>query len=470
MRKRSRLLSVAFTQFALLVALIVLPTAGQSTSPTPPEPPASPPYTVLNWIPHVSEYCPNCGLAAGTTLDSLNQNGLLVSGTKASGTVPMWLCSSGTQCAGTGYEFAMVGNDPTAKNGSAVTITTRIVPLRVSSGATVFDPENNDSCSPSKTPALNMVQNSPMFLHMSNATLPSPLKPLGPGQYASLFQRASFWTYINPKATSPKPINPGYQVNFQEVLSNAEERDAYTIQIIDPSIAIDPTMPYQINGNVQQQTGWCNPIAVIEVNQLDNLLQNTIIPKLKTTSDVTPTNLPIFLLANVAMYDSTLAGQPCCILGYHNAYLSETTGATANKLQTYIVVNYDSTNCPTCTKTTYADAFPTAPDIAALSMVLPGWIDNPTTLNVTPNWSGTINGVTQCQTALEVGFPSGLQSAMLLQAITMPSKVVYHVQDLAFKSWFYRDGVLPNTTPNSSFNTLYSLFGSVGFHVPAPPC
>jgi hypothetical protein len=111
-------------------------------------------------------------------------------------------------------------------------------------------------------------------------------------------------------------------------------------------------------------------------------------------------------------------------------------------------------------------AFPGAPDIAALSTVLPGWIDNPTTLNVTPKWLGTINGFTGCQTALEVGFPASLP----LQQITMPSKVVYNVQDLAFKSWFYRDGVLPNTTPNSSFNTLYSLFGSLGLHVPAAPC
>jgi hypothetical protein len=464
MRKRSRQLSVAFTQFALLVALFAVPAAGEA--PKPVLPPSSP-TTVLNWIPPLSS-----SLATSTVCDFFTLAvtsppttcpTTSITGAKTvTGIIPMWL---GSETVDSNiYDFAMVGTDPTAKNGTAITVTTRIVPLRVSSGATVFDPENNDSCSPSKTPALDMVQNSPMFLHTSNATLPSPLKPLGPGQYASLFQRASFWTYINPKATSPKPINPGYQVNFQEVLSNAEERDAYTIQIIDPSIAIDPTMPYQINGNVQpKQSSWCSSIAVIEVNQLDALLQNTIIPKMKTTSDVTPTNLPIFLLANVAMYDATIAGQPCCILGYHNAYKSITTGATAGRLQTYIVVNYDSTAGMLNT-----GAFPTAPDIAALSMVLPGWIDNPTTLNVTPNWSGTINGVTQCQTALEVGFPSGLQSAMLLQAITMPSKVVYHVQDLAFKSWFYRDGVLPNTTPNSGLGGNYSLLGT--FTSAALPC
>jgi hypothetical protein len=448
-------LSVAFTQFALLIALIALPTAGRSTSPSAPP---LPPYTVMNWIPHTSSFCPNCGLAAGTTLDSLNSEGLLVAGTKASGTVPMWLCSSGIQCAN--YQFAMVGTDPTAKNGSAVTITTRIVPLRITSSASspaaVFDPEINDICSPSRTPALNMAQNSPMFVNLKISTLPKALQLLGTGQYASLFQRASFWTYINPKATSPKPINPNYQVDFHQVLLNSEDRPAETIEII-PSGTI-PTSAYQIVGAVQpQQPGWCSQIGVIEVNQLDALLQNTIIPKLKGAG-LTPTTLPIFLLANVVMYDSTLPG--CFIIGYHNAYLSTSTGATAGKLQTYIVVNYDSTAGMLNT-----GAFPGAPDSTALSTVLAGWIDNPTTLNVAPSWP--INGVASpCQTALEVGFPPNLT----LQTITMPSKVVYHVQDLAFKSWFYRDGG-SSATPNSGLGGSYSLFGFGTFaNAAAPSC
>jgi hypothetical protein len=454
MRKRSRLVSVAFTQLALVIALFAAPAEGQVRAP-------SSPTTVLNWIPPLSS-----SLATSTVCDFFTPTSCPAFPTTVkvdTGLIPMWLCSSGPQCAN--YQFAMVGNDPTAKNGSAVTITTRIIPLRVSSSspAAVFDPENNDSCSPSRTPAVNMVQNSPMFANLKISTLPSALQPLGAGQYASLFQRASFWTYIDPKATSQKPLNPNYRVDFQQVLSNAEERDATTIQIIDPTTAIDPTLPYQINGVVQpKQPGvWCTQIAVLEVNQLDALLQGTIIPKLKTTSDLTPTNLPIFLLSNVVMYDSTLAGQPCCILGYHNAYKSITTGATAGRLQTYIVVNYDSTAGMLNT-----GAFPGAPDIAALSIVLPGWMDNPTTLNVTPSWLGTINGVTPCQPqpALEVGFPPGL----LLQQITMPSKVIYHVQDLAFKSWFYGDGS-SSPTPNSSFNTLWSLFGSPKFTTPPPP-
>jgi hypothetical protein len=107
-----------------------------------------------------------------------------------------------------------------------------------------------------------------------------------------------------------------------------------------------------VQANSGANTDWCNPLVLIEVNDFDSMLQNQILPALKGPAGVTPTTLPIFLLSNVAMYDrnapgfnstNPLAQGGCCILGYHNAYLSLTTGTTAGKLQTYIVANYDST-------------------------------------------------------------------------------------------------------------------------------
>jgi hypothetical protein len=467
--RKFRLVSVAFAQLAVVVGLIALPTAGRSAQPQPP----SAPSTVLNWIPPLSSslmtsslcdfFTPVCPTTPTTVRSS-------------TGLIPMWLCSSAansaTQCAN--YQFAMVGNDPTVKNSPAVTVPTRIIPMRFTFTSTasppvqyVFDAENNDVCSPLRTPALNMAQNSPMFAHMSNATLPSQLKPFGPGQYASLFQRATFWTYAQPKA-----IDPGYQVNLEQVLLNSEESIKKTITIVDVSV---PPVGNQINGTVMTNSNWCNPLAVIEVNQLDALLQDTIIPALKGAG-LTPAILPIFLFSNVAMYDSTLAG--CCILSYHNAYKSITTGATAGRLQTYIVANYDSTYCPTPTcKVTIPGAFPLAgsvggPDTVALSTVIAGWMDNPTTLNATTSlpapatWSGTVDGITQCQTAVEVGFAPKLS----VQSVTMPSKVIYHVQDLAFKSWFYRDGS-SSSTVNSGYGGQYSLFSDPNFKaLPPLPC
>src|SRR5215468_418378 len=98
MRKSSRLVSVVISHLALLSGLVVLPTVGQSQGVT---------FPVLNWIPPTT-------FPAGTTLETLNGQGLLIAGTKASGTIPMWLCLAATppsaQC-NTTYSFAMVGKN-----------------------------------------------------------------------------------------------------------------------------------------------------------------------------------------------------------------------------------------------------------------------------------------------------------------------------------------------------------------------
>jgi hypothetical protein len=450
MRKSARLVSVAFSYVALIFGLFALPTVGQGA-----------PLTVLNWIPPNSFVPPvTTPPTPPTTLDSLNTDGLLVPGSKASGTIPMWLCSTAatTHPLCSTNSFAMVGKDPSVKGTAETSIDVRIVPLRfTASPSLTFDPENNDSCSPKRTPALNMVQQSPLF---KTGTWSPYLKPVGAHQFGSVFQRANFWTYTQPKA-----LSPNYEITLAQTLANAEETTKHVIAIIDPTTTPNlTTLPYTIRGAVLADTDvpstWCDPLAMIEVNDLDTLLQTQIIPALKGASNITPTTVPIFLLTNVVMYDSNLpVGQQCCILGYHNAYFSLTTGATAGKIQTYIVANYDSTG-GTANGVLFAGAFPTAPDLAGMTNMIAGWMDNPTTLNPTPSWLGTFSGVSGCQSILEAAYPNAL--AGKLTAITMPNKTVYHVQDLAFKSWFYGD-----TGPASTgfgplgTGTSYSLFGTL---------
>jgi len=339
-----------------------------------------------------------------------------------------------------GYYFAMAGKDPTVKASGPTSITTKIVPLRFTAAPSyVFDTESNDSCSPQRTPALNMVQQSPLFRPIS---LPGTLKTLGTNQFLSLFQRANFWIpYIEPKGP-----NVNYQVVFSQILANKQETPKYTISISSPP---STTLPYSVEGQVQTDPTWCNPVAMISVQDLDTLLQTQVIPGLRNY-DVVPATLPIFILSNVVMYDSNISN--CCILGYHNAYLSTDVGVFSGKLQTYIVANYNST-----TYGNYTGAFPNAPDIVGLSNMMAGWMDNPTTLNPTPQWQGTINGTTGCQSVLEVAYPQGVSGTTPI-AITALDHNVYHVQDLAFKSWFYGDN---GTPPNSGFGGNYSLFGNL---------
>jgi hypothetical protein len=414
MRKRSRLVSVAFSHLALVIGLCALPTVGQS---------APPQYPMLNWIPAT-------GFPGGTTATSL----IVV------GTIPMWPGSDTISSTMATYDFSMVGKDPAIKGTGQTTITTKIIPIRFTSTSTtpptLFDAENNDACSPRRTPTLNMVQQSPVFF--KSGRLPGTLSAVGLGQFVSLFQRANFSTF-----TAKGGVSPDYHITLMQSLDNTEEKSKHTI-VIETTLA----------GVVQTDPTWCTAVGKIDVNLWDSYLRTTIFPQLPRA--IGPGALPVFLFSNVVMYD----GDPvtgCCILSYHGAFPSALPGAPFGKMQSYIVANYDST-----AGKGFPGAFPTAPDIAALANAVAGWMDNPTTLNPTPNWPGTINGVGPCQSILEVADPAGLSGS--LTPITMHNNDVYHVQDLAFKSWFYADGFgVVNTTPNTSVGG-YSLFGTVPFN------
>ena len=223
MRKSSRSLLVAFWQLMSILGLAAVPTQGQSA-----------PLTVLDWVP------PNAYLPPTTTITSLN-TGNLINNSK-SGTIPIWVgtdVSPPPPASGATYTFAMVGTDPTVKS-STTTIDVKIVPIRfsISSPALVFDAENNDACSPKKTPALNMVQGSPMFTQVSLS--------VGKGQFGSLFQRANFW-YYTQTTTKPNGISPNYGIVLNQTLVNRENLKTNTIPITSTT---SYTAPYSILGNV----------------------------------------------------------------------------------------------------------------------------------------------------------------------------------------------------------------------------
>jgi hypothetical protein len=464
MHKSARLVSVAFSHLALLCGVFALPTVGQGA-----------PLTVLNWIPPTSPSIASmapCNFVA-PTCDSTPA--------KTTGTIPTWLNSD--------VAIAMVGKDPSVKGTGVTTITTKIVPIVFTGSASgtsyVFDPENNDVCSPQRTPALNMVQASPVFRTNKLLLAGAGGVSLGTYQFGAQFQRANFATYTIKTASNATPASPNYDISLSQVLSNAEENTKHRIAI-GTTLISDP-LPYSVTGQVLPPAlDWCDPLAVIDVNDFDSLLQNQILPALKGSS-ITPTTLPIFLLGNVVMYDSKVSGfdstNPqgvgCCILGYHNAYLSLTTGATAGKLQTYIVANYDTTG-GTTTKTStvksvsYTGAFPTAPNIVALANMVAGWIDNPTTLNPTPSWPSSTFSKTA--SVLEVAYPQCYPTSPPatpaplggnLTTITMPNKFTYSVQDLAFKSWFYNQST--NTSVINQY-TLYSMFSNLTAANPSATC
>jgi hypothetical protein len=325
-------------------------------------------------------------------------------------TIPMWNYSVTSPLDGHTYSGTMVGRSPFFHGARTTDVTTVIVPLKIvfSTGAT-FDPTATDSsCSPSGTP-LSLTQKSPLFtpLDISMGGV-----DMGVTQYEDAFQRANFWTNVSPTGSS-----------YHTVLSPVTAlSSAVTVNVPAADGSVFSTTPY----------GGCGgTIGVMNINWFDPEVTGTIIPSL-AGSGVGPTSLPIFLLKNVVMTSGTPSfPSNCCILGYH--------GAFGNPLQTYAPVDYDTSGIFTGVST-----------LTAMSHEIGEWMNDPVGNNPTPAWGHT-GQVSGCQSNLEVGDPlSGTEFPALLAS----NGFTYHMQELAFFSWFYRQ------VPSIGVNDWYSDNGT----------
>jgi hypothetical protein len=330
-------------------------------------------------------------------------------------TIPLWVGSDVT--SGKGYRFVMVGQNPLVKPKNPVTnIPTVIVPVVIKIGAQTWDPTVTDGVCATTKSALTLTLLSPVIRPV---TLKAGATALGTGQYTALFQRANFWKYSKPGG-----VSAGLTVNIYPVKTLAKV--SYT----------PPT-----HGSQVAPCG--GMLGAMDIEDFDPFIQNMLFKNLKAS--LTPSVLPIFLLYNVVMFDTNIAN--CCILGYHNSFRNPNYG---NTFQTYSVSMIDMTGGA------FTRPGDVSADVSALSHEIAEWMDDPTAVNPTPVW-GHIGQVSGCQNNLEVGDPlSGTVHPIVLNGFT------YHPQELAFKSWFYRD------SPSVGVNFWFSLFGK--FRTPSAPC
>ena len=316
----------------------------------------------------------------------------------ASATLPTWQGTDGT------YKYTILGQNPTTTLASATTtITVPIIPLKlVFSDGTTFDPSVADTTCSSAGSAVSLLVQSPLF---NNFTYAPGGTSVGNTQYEDFFQRSNFWKY-----TSASGINPNYHVLFTAA----------------PLAEVTVNVPA---GEGKVTSGSCGKLGQVNLNWFDNYLQNTIYPQ----AGIQPTELPVFLTYNVVTYDLT---QPSSyILGYHSAFSSTATG---NANQVYAVGDFDTTGL-----------FGSTQDVSDLTHELGEAMNDPLGSNPTPAW-GNIGQVSGCQTDLEVGDPlSGTGTT-----VTMTNGYKYHVQELAFVSWFYHD------SPSTGVNGWYSSNGT----------
>jgi hypothetical protein len=331
-------------------------------------------------------------------------------------TIPMWSYSVTASRDGSTRTGVMVGRSPFFHGARETDIPTFIVPLKVHMpDGGVFDPGVADAtCLSSKVPT-TVFANSPLF---QTTDFIMDGTDLGTAQYIDAFQRANF---------------------FSEVVSATGNRYHTALS---PTTLAEQTFNVPSNeGGTFTLGGACGHLGIVDFGTFNAFVQGTIVP-LVTANGGGPTSLPIILLYNVVLdpvFDPNNPLNGCCILGYHSSF--------GSPVQTYSVGDFESTG-----------AFGAGTkDISAPSHEIGEWMNDPLGTNFVPLW-GHIGQQSGCQNNLEVGDPL---SGTLFPSVTLNS-FTYHMQELAFFSWFIGS---PSTGLDSDFSNNDALTSDAG-----PPC
>ena len=341
----------------------------------------------------------------------------------------------------------MVGRTPFARGLRSTAVPVVIIPLILNfnfggtpgaigtpTGTYTSDPTLADAgCLGTGRSALSVTQASPLF---SPAPFTVNGVNVGTTTYIDAFQRAEFWSVIGAAGNA-------YHLDLTSQLSTMPP------QVVNlTASSSSPT-----NVNVRFYTGVCGTpsrtndagaLGVVNINTMDPILRGLI-----ATLGIAPTQFPFFVVYNTVMSLGDALTSGCCVLGYHDAY-NETGSQTPGPGQTYGIGEFDGQKL-----------FANSADVATLSHELGEWANDPGTLNLIAPWGGEGQvGTNSCQGALEVGDPL---SAILFAPSFPLNGFPYHLQELAFFSWFIG-------SPSLGAGGKYSNAGTFsGFAKACPP-
>jgi hypothetical protein len=206
---------------------------------------------------------------------------------------------------------------------------------------------------------------------------------LGSREFVDAFQTAEFTGLGFPA---------GWRTNF------VPSKTYYIVTISVPAA----------DGTASKTSGCTNPFGYVKMSWFDPIDRYWI-----QHFNASHAEVPFSLFNNTVMYGTTT--KDCCIIGYHSAY------GTSTYSQVYGVGSYVEKG-----------QFAGLQDVGALSHELAELTNDPYVNDPTPAW-GHIGQVSGCQGNFEVGDPlSGTSFGYDLNGFA------YHLQDLAFFSWFYR--------------------------------
>jgi hypothetical protein len=360
-----------------------------------------------------------------TTATPLHQFNVFPTGTQepeapplSGSTIPSWNYSVVSPVDGKTYTGQIIGVNPATRPANATVIPTVVVPIRLifkysSTTSFIFDPTAGDpGCLGSGATALSLLEGSPLI---NDATFMFGATNVGTTQYIDAFQRANFWSEVSTSGGGTYHTLLGFApVPLQSVTVTSANTGT-------PNGTV-----YSFAGLCGTNTGNVNGhglLGVMNINFFDPIARSLI-----TKLGINANSFVVFLLYNAVMS----SGNPtslsnCCILGYHSLVGS----------QTYGVGEFEGRN-----QTLFAGVA----DTSVLSHEIGEWVNDPLGKNLTPAW-GHIGQVSGCQGNYEVGDPL---SGTLMPTVKMPNGFTYHLQELAFFSWFYR------LMPSGGVNGWYS--------------
>jgi hypothetical protein len=314
----------------------------------------------------------------------------------------MWTYSvnASADLGGGTYTGTIIGHSPYLRGKAVTTIPAQIIPLVITitdgSGTIVYDPTAPDACVPGHT-VVDVITNSPVF---TNNSWTMNGVNVGTTQYEDANVRAEFWSLVSGS-------------NYHLLLSEATL--ASQSLSFGTGGANGPGTNYP-----KSEFGTCDPIGVININDLDNAVQALITGPLAGLVNVG--TLPIFLTKNVVSAEvGTSIFSECCVLGYHSAF------SVGPNLQVYSPFAID-------TAAAFGPGF-----TSAFSHEVGEAIHDPTTNNPTPVWGNIGQTVGTCQNNFEVGDPlsPGFETVTNEWSLVGANGLTYDLQELAFFNWFY---------------------------------
>jgi hypothetical protein len=321
--------------------------------------------------------------------------------------LPMWTYSmtASADLGGGTYSGTIIGHSPYLRGKAVTNIPTQIIPLVItitdSNGTFTYDPTAVDTpCIPGHT-VVDTIAGSPVFTNNTSWTMNGV--NVGTTQYEDANLRAEFWSLVS---------GSNYHLLLSETTLASQSLSFGTGGANGPGTNY-PTSDF----------GLCDPLGVINIDDLDTAVNNIITGPLAGTINIG--TFPIFLTKNVvAATKGTSVFSNCCVLGYHSAF------NVGSNIQVYSPFSIDT-----------AQAF--GPGFtSALSHEIGEAIHDPNTGNPTPVWGNIGQDVGNCpggQNNFEVGDPlsPGFGTPTNEWVVLGSNGLTYDLQELAFINWFY---------------------------------